>query len=154
LAQLGFNVDVLAIHSADWRRQDAADAMRTLYAQFGDDIDLVFSNNDDMALGAIDFLLEEGVFIEGRPIQQQPFIIIGVDGTPVGLEAIYRGLLLGTVNNDNAAQSSAILTLADYILHNRDFASFPYTITSGHFIYIDGDIITRDNVAQYMQQIQ
>jgi methyl-galactoside transport system substrate-binding protein len=154
LAELGFVVDVLAIHSADWRRQDAHEAMRTLYAQFGDNIDLVFSNNDDMALGAIDFLLEEGIFIEGRQPKEQPFIVIGVDGTPVGLEAVYRGLIFGTVNNDNAVQSSAILTLADYIMNNRDFYSFPYTITSGHFIYIDGEIITRDNVVEYMRQMQ
>jgi len=72
----------------------------------------------------------------------------------VGLEAIYRGLIFGTVNNDNAAQSSAILTLADYIINGRDFASFPYTITSGHFIYIDGGIITRDNVHEYITQMQ
>jgi len=114
----------------------------------------VFSNNDDMALGAIDFLLGAGVFVEGRQPKEQPFIIIGVDGTPVGLEAIYRGLIFGTVNNDNAAQSSAILTLADYIINGRDFASFPYTITSGHFIYIDGGIITRDNVHEYITQMQ
>jgi len=154
LGELGFVVDVLAIHSANWRRQDAYEAMRTLYAQFGSDFDLVFSNNDDMALGAIDFLLEEGIFIEGRQPKEQPFIIIGVDGTPVGLEAIYRGLLFGTVNNDNTTQSSAILTLADYIMAGRDINSFPYAITSGHFIYIDGGIITRDNVTEYMTQMQ
>ena len=154
LTELGFVVDVLAIHSANWRRQDAYEAMRTLYTQFGDDIDLIFSNNDDMALGAIDFLLEAGAFVEGRQAHEQPFIIIGVDGTPVGLEAIYRGLIFGTVNNDNAAQSSAILTLADYIMNERDFSSFPYPITSGHFIYIDGGIITIDNVLEYITQMQ
>jgi methyl-galactoside transport system substrate-binding protein len=153
LQELGFAVDVLAIHSANWRRQDASEAMRALYAQFGDRIDLVFSNNDDMALGAIDFLLEEGIFVEGRQPKEQPFIIIGVDGTPVGLEAIYRGLLFGTVDNDNAAQSSAILTLADYIMNERDFSSFPYAITSGHFIYIDGGIITRENVIEYIRKL-
>jgi len=154
MAELGFTVDVLAIHSANWRRQDAYEVMRTLYAQFGETIDLVFSNNDDMALGAIDFLLEAGIFVEGRQPNEQPFIIIGVDGTPAGLDAIYRGLLFGTVNNDNAAQSSAILALADYIMNNRDICSFPYAITSGHFIYIDGGAITIDNVHEYIRQMQ
>ena len=154
LNELGFVVDVLAIQSANWRRQDAREAMRMLYAQFGDDIDLLFTNNDDMALGAIDYLLEESIFLEGREFYEQPFIIISVDGTPVGLEAVYRGLIFGTVHNDIAAQSSAILMLADYIMKGRDINSFPYSITNGHFIYIDGDIITRDNVIEYMKLIQ
>jgi len=152
LRELGFNVDVLATRSANWRRQDAYDVMRSLYTQFGDRIDLVFSNNDDMALGAIDYLLAEGIFIEGRQAYEQPFIIVSVDGTPVGLEAVYRGLIFGTVHNNIEMQSSAILTLADYIVTGRDMQSFSYTITNGHFIYIDGDIITQENVMEFMKQ--
>jgi len=151
LMQLGFEVDVLAIEVGDWNRHDGYKAMRNLYARFGDFIELVFSNNDDMALGAIDYLLGAGVFIENRPAYEQPFIIVGVDGTAVGLEAIERGLLYGTVNNDSVKQSDAILTLIDFILHDRDFADFPYTITRGHYIYIDGDIITKDNLADFTQ---
>jgi methyl-galactoside transport system substrate-binding protein len=152
LRELGFNVNVLAVRSANWRRQDAFDVMRTLYSQFGGEIDLVFSNNDDMALGAIDFLLSAGIFIEGVEVQEQPFIIISVDGTPVGLEAVYSGLIFGTVHNNISVQSSAILTLADYIVNNRNMASFPYVITNNHFIYINGDIITRDNVLDFMDR--
>ena len=152
LKELGFDVDVLAIEVADWNRRNGYEAMRRLYAQFGDDIELVFSNNDDMALGAIDFLLAEGVFHRNRGIDEQPFVIVGVDGTAVGLEAIEDGLLYGTVNNDAIKQSSAILTLVDFILNERDFAGFPYTITRGHYIYIDGDIITKANLAEFLNR--
>jgi len=152
LKELGFDVDVLAIEVADWNRRNGYEAMRRLYAQFGDDIELVFSNNDDMALGAIDFLLAEGVFHRDRGIDEQPFVIVGVDGTAVGLEAIEDGLLYGTVNNDAIKQSSAILTLVDFILNERDFAGFPYTITRGHYIYIDGDIITKANLAEFLNR--
>jgi methyl-galactoside transport system substrate-binding protein len=151
LRELGFNVEVLATRSANWRRQDAYEVMRTLYVQFGNSIDLVFSNNDDMALGALDYLLRTRVFVEGRPAYQQPFIIISVDGTPVGLDAVYRGLIFGTVHNNIEKQSSAILALADYIIYGRDINSFPYPITNGHFIYIDGDIITRENVLAFIR---
>jgi len=149
LRELGFNVNVLATRSANWRRQDAYDVMRSLYAQFGCSIDLVFANNDDMALGAIDFLLNASIFVEGAC--EQPFVIISVDGTPVGLDAVYRGLIWGTVHNNIAVQSSAILTLADYIVNGRDMDNFPYPITNGHFIYIDGDIITKNNVLEFIR---
>jgi len=150
LIELGFEVDVMAIEVADWNRSEGYEAMRRLYQRYGNYIELVFSNNDDMALGAIDYLLNIGVFVENKPPYEQPFVIIGVDGTAVGLEAIERGLLYGTVNNDSVKQSEAILTLTDFILNDRCFEAFPYTITRGHFIYIDGDIITRDNVSDFI----
>lgn len=149
LKQLGFKVEVLAISVADWKRKDAYEAMKLLYAQYGGAIELVFSNNDDMALGAIDYLTGEGVFSATGNGYGQPFVIVGVDGTAVGLEAIEKGLLYGTVNNDSSKQADAILALAEYIMEGKDFGSFPYTITNGHYIYIDGDIITKANLTDY-----
>ena len=146
LKELGFETDVLAIEVADWNRRDGYEAMKSLYAQYGDSIELVFANNDDMALGAIDYLLNEGVFFSGRSVYEQPFVIVGVDGTAVGLESIEKGLLYGTVNNDSVKQADAILTLADYILNGRSFSDFPYTVTNNHYIYIDGDAITLANI--------
>jgi len=150
LKELGFEVDVLGIEVADWNRRDGYEAMRRLYSQFGDDIELVFSNNDDMALGAIDYLLTIGVFSLEREADEQPYVIVGVDGTAVGLEAIESGLLYGTVNNDAIKQSSAVLTLVEFILGDKDLSTFPYAITRGHYVYIDGDIITRANVAEFI----
>jgi len=152
LKELGFAVEVLAIEVADWNRRDGYEAMRRLYTQYRDEIELVFSNNDDMALGAIDYLLDEGVFSTTKSIREQPFVIVGVDGTAVGLEAIEKGLLYGTVNNDAIKQSDAVLTLMDFILNNRDLAEFPYTISRGHYIYIDGSIITQENVADFIRR--
>jgi len=149
IKELGFSVEVLAIEVADWNRRDGFDAMRRLYKQYGDSIELVFSNNDDMALGAIDYLLEEELFTLDYTFYEQPFVIVGVDGTAVGLDAIRKGLLYGTVNNDSIKQSDAILELADYILSDKSFNDFPYTITRDHYIYIDGDIITQVNLTDF-----
>ncbi|MCL2486093.1 MAG: galactose ABC transporter substrate-binding protein [Oscillospiraceae bacterium] len=150
LRDLGFQVDVLAIEVADWNRSDAYEAMKRLYAQYGDSIELVFSNNDDMALGAIDYLKDAGVFSDGGEEEySQPFVIVGVDGTEVGLEAIKNGLLYGTVNNDSENQADAILALTDYILTGKDFEGFPYEIANDHYIFIDGDIITRSSLGDY-----
>lgn len=150
LKELGFETDVLVIEVADWNRRDGYEAMKRAFTQYGDSIELVFANNDDMALGAIDYLLNEGVFFNGRSVYEQPFVIVGVDGTAVGLESIEKGLLYGTVNNDSVKQADAILTLADYILNNRSFSDFPYSVTNNHYIYIDGDIITMENVRDFV----
>lgn len=147
LKELGFATQVLAIEVADWNRTDAYDAMRSLYQQYGDEIEVIFANNDDMALGAIDYLVNCWVFSDKGGPYSQPMVIVGVDATAVGLEAIEAGLLYGTVNNDAQKQSDAILTLADYIINDRDMSDYPYAVTNGHYIYIDGDIITQQNLS-------
>jgi methyl-galactoside transport system substrate-binding protein len=149
LKELGFEVDVLAIEVANWNRRSANQAMRRLYEQYGDEIELIFANNDDMALGAIDYFIDLGVFHTDKQNYDQPFVIVGVDGTEVGLKAIEEGLLYGTVNNDSAKQSDAILILAEYIVRNRSFDDFPYAIENGHYIYIDGEIITQKNISNH-----
>ena len=150
LRELGFEFDILAIQTANWRRHDAFHAMRQLRIQFGDEIDLLFANNDDMALGAIDFLLHAEIFTEGLPAHEQPFIIVSVDGTPVGLEAVYNGLIFGTVQNDIAGQTDAILTLAYYVVTGQCLSQFPHTIVNNHFIYVYGDIITQENIHEHI----
>lgn len=145
LKELGYQVEVLATLVADWRRHDGQEAMRQLYGQFGDRIELIFANNDDMALGAIDYLTAAGIFAETPDGYGQPFVLVGVDGTKAGLEAVDKGLLYGTVNNDSAKQADAILLLARYIMDGESLENFPYPMTNGHYIYIDGDIITRNN---------
>ena len=152
LKELGYGVDLFTTEVADWNRRDGYEAMRRLYERYGENVELIFSNNDDMALGAIDYLLDAGVFSAesgGGPDFNQPFIIVGVDGTVVGLEAIRNGLLYGTVNNDSIKQSDAILSLAQYIIEDKRLDDFPYQITNRHYIYIDGDIITRENLDDY-----
>jgi methyl-galactoside transport system substrate-binding protein len=152
LRELGYSVEVLAMEAADWNRRDGFEAMRRIYREHGENIELVFSNNDDMALGAIDYLLETGVFAEGRQGEAyaQPFVVVGVDGTAVGLEAIGQGLLYGTVNNDSAKQSDAILLLSELIVKGEGLGGFPYPVTNGHYVYIDGDIITLENLVGYI----
>ncbi|MDR2908278.1 MAG: substrate-binding domain-containing protein, partial [Oscillospiraceae bacterium] len=94
LQELGYSAEVLAVEVADWVRREGAGAMERLYGRFGEEIELVFSNNDDMALGAIDYLLEENIFSPRSAGEyRQPFVLVGVDGTGVGLEAIESGLL-------------------------------------------------------------
>lgn len=59
-----------------------ADEMAQLMSQFGDSIELVIANNDDMALGAIDALKASDLTKDEWPA------VIGIDGTDVGLEAV------------------------------------------------------------------
>ena len=150
LRSLGFRVQVLGIEAGDWSRDSGYKSMERLYTKYGSEIELLFSNNDDMAVGAIKYLQEVGIFMVNEKRYNQPFILVGVDGTAVGLDAVKRGLLYGTVQNDSARQADAVMTLVDYILNEKDMSNFPYEIVNGGYIFIEGDIITMRNLEDYM----
>lgn len=88
---------------ANWERSQASALMEQWLAQYPDTIELVVSNNDDMALGAIDAL--ERAQITGVNV-------IGIDGTTPGLEALKSGKLLGTVSANKEIYGSAVIGLA------------------------------------------
>lgn len=66
------------------------------------DIEVIISNNDGMALGAL-----EATKAHGRKLP-----IFGVDALPEALQLIKKGELAGTVLNDAAGQGKAVVQLA------------------------------------------
>ena len=152
LKELGFSVEILATEIANWTRYEGISAMEIIYADYAEEIELVFSNNDDMALGAIDFLVDAKVVPSASRISRMPFPIVAVDGTAVGLEAIEKGYLYGTVNNDSVKQSDAILKLVSCLLSDSGLENFEYPVTNGHYVYIDGEIITSENLEDYIKR--
>lgn len=88
---------------ANWERSQASALMEQWLLAYPDTIELVVSNNDDMALGAIDALDRVGI---------TKINVIGIDGTTPGLEALENGKLLGTVSANKEIYGSAIIELA------------------------------------------
>jgi len=103
----GIKVESLAEDTAMWNRGDAQNKMQAWLAKFGDKIEVVFANNDDMALGAIEALKAAGYFTGGKFMP-----VVGVDATDAGRDALKQGTLLGTVLNDAVNQGKATYDLA------------------------------------------
>lgn len=87
---------------ANWERSQA-DALTESWLLEGADLELILCNNDDMALGAADAVERLGLDFHN---------IVGIDGTPQGLEAVEDGKLLGTVVMDYGSHGTAIFRLA------------------------------------------
>ncbi len=88
---------------ANWERSQASALMEQWLEAYPDKIELVLSNNDDMALGAIDAIDRTG----GKKIS-----VVGIDGTTQGLDAVRSGKMLGTVSSDKSGYADAIFTIA------------------------------------------
>lgn len=102
IAEAGVTLKKLDSGTADWNRGRAKALMEQWLERFGNEIELVLCNNDDMALGAADALAETGVLAA----------VFGIDATDVGMEALADGRLWGTVDCNGAAQGQAVFRLA------------------------------------------
>lgn len=116
---------------ANWERSQASALMEQWLLEYPDTIELVISNNDDMALGAIDAL---------ERAQVTGVNIIGIDGTIPGLEALENGSLLGTVSANKEVYASAIVELAASCV----FGEAPpeaYPLTDGNYYWASQEIL-------------
>lgn len=94
----GIEMECLLDEVSDWDRDKAR--LITLEGLVDDLIpEVVICNNDAMALGAIDALVDAGL----KP--GQDVYVVGVDALPEALTAIEDGTLAGTVFNDYIEQS-------------------------------------------------
>ena len=92
--------------ATNWQRGQAGIRMSQWLREFGDAIEVVFANNDDMALGAIDACTEAGLGKSSLPF------IVGVDATPPAMEALREGTLKGTVRNDAVGLAESLISMA------------------------------------------
>ncbi|MNJ46795.1 ABC transporter periplasmic-binding protein YtfQ precursor [compost metagenome] len=81
------NYVVLGSEYADFTHEQGKETMRLLLRRLGSEIDILFSHNDDMALGAIEAIEEYGLQ-PGKDI-----VIVSVDGTRKALEQMIEGKL-------------------------------------------------------------
>ena len=90
---------------ANWERSQASAWMEQWLKEYPGQIELVICNNDDMALGAIDAMKREGV-------TKGTIKVVGIDGTPVGKEALESGDLFGTVESAKELYAKVIFDIA------------------------------------------
>ena len=102
----GVELEKLSYQFADWNRGQAENRMTQLISQYGSQIELVISNNDEMALGAVEAYNNSKISRDRWPV------IFGIDGLDDALQAIKQGNMQGTVYNDKEAQAGEIARLA------------------------------------------
>ena len=122
-------------HICEWDEKLAAEAMRQELAAHADSIELVIANNDAMALGAVTALQEHGYNHEGGPVEK--FIpVVGVDAIPAAVEAIGRGVMSATVEQNSESMVKALVALTLNAASGRGFlVGTPYVW--------DGDVAVR-----------
>jgi methyl-galactoside transport system substrate-binding protein len=143
LLSSGFSVEILSTEEAYFSQSIAYSKMKDFLEVDGNEVEVVISNNDAMAIGAIE-ALKEGEYFEDNNfdgvIDRETEIwipVIGIDGLPIALDLIEQGYLYGTVFNDSESMAKAINELTFILLNDKDIKSFSYLITDDRYVWID-----------------
>ncbi|MGI6085887.1 MAG: galactose ABC transporter substrate-binding protein [Acetivibrionales bacterium] len=143
--EAGIKVEKLAEDTGMWDRVKGQEKMAAFLAKHGDAIEVVFANNDDMALGAIEALKAAGYFKDGKFMP-----VVGVDATAPALQALEEGTLLGTVLNDAKNQGRATFNIA-YTLGKGETPTkenIGYEITDGKYVWVPYKKILKENMVE------
>ena len=140
----GIELEKLADDTANWQSAQATTKMTQWIKTFGDKIEVVFCNNDEMAIGAINALDNLNI-TKNRPL------IVGIDGMPEALLAVKNGTMSGTIINDSKKQANAILNLG-YTLVTNGNISLIEGLEKGKYIKTSHTEVTSDNVDLYIEK--
>ncbi len=129
------DIEVIDRRNAKWLQEPARMAMDSVL-QKDSLIDLVFAQNDRMAMGAREAVLARGI--------KRPIKYVGVDALPYpggGLECVKKGILAGSYVYPT--RGDEVMGLAMNILEGK-----PYQ----RITQLDGALVTKDNVDVMIMQ--
>lgn len=142
IVEKGIKVDKLDSEIANWSRSEASEKMTKWIDSYGGNIELVISNNDDMALGAID-VLKKSKLKNNMPL------VVGVDGIQEAFKYINDGDLAGTVISDSYKQGKAIFDTA-FKVASKDAVGQDNSLNE-KYIRIAHKIVTKENIKEYVK---
>ena len=106
LTDAGLTVNKLFEQRGDWDQTKGQELAATALSQYGDDVDVIFCNNDAMALGAYQAIVDAG-----RTVGQDIYLV-GVDALDECQAMVADGTMTGTVLNDHIGQSHTAADVA------------------------------------------
>ena len=139
----GIKMEKLSYEIANWKRAQAQNRMEQLIRQYGNTIELVLSNNDDMALGALDSYRLMGYTKDDMPM------MLGVDGMQEALEAVKDGRLTGTVYNDKEGQAKMMAAIVFASVSGKGLDGINFENLTE--VYLPYQKVTIDNVDHYLE---
>ena len=138
LVDAGMEVEELNLTRGDWMRERGQEIVANDLAQFGDQVEVVFCNNDDMAIGAL-----QSIQAAGRKVNEDIYLV-GVDALDAALNEVSNGNMTGTVLNDAVGQATAAVEQMEALLGGATFSS------GNQSVYVDYVKVTPENVGDFM----
>ena len=137
LTDAGVEVEQLDLQRGDWDRNKGQEIAQNDLAKYGDQIEVVFCNNDDMAIGAL-----QAIQAAGRTVNKDIYLV-GVDALDAALNEVANGNMTGTVLNDANGQATQAVACMEELLGGKTYAAGEQSV------YVDYVKVTPDNVKDF-----
>ncbi|MBN1089260.1 sugar ABC transporter substrate-binding protein [Pantoea sp. 1B4] len=125
-------IKIVQKQTAKFTRNDAVDVVSN-WMTAGDEINAIASNNDEMAIGALQAL--------GK--NPDKILIAGVDGTPDALQMLKQGKMVATVFQDAQGQGEGAVQTAIKLVNGEKVQKV---------INIPYQLITKENMEQFTKR--
>ena len=135
-------LEKLSYQLADWNRGQAENRMNRLISQYGKEIELVISNNDEMALGAVEAYRTVGYAREDWPV------IFGIDGLEDALKAVKAGEMQGSILNDRVDQAKEMAKMAVKLFEGENFEQ--ENLKEGRYYFSEYQKVDSSNIDEYL----
>lgn len=139
LEDAGLEVECLTDQVGNWQQDQAQQIVANALGQYGDDIEVVFCNNDAMALGAL-----QAIQSAGRTVNEDIYLV-GVDALSEALEDVIAGTMTGTVFNDHFSQSHSAADAAIRFVNGE---------TNEYYIGCDYVKVTTENAQEVLDMVK
>lgn len=124
-------IEILAKETGNWQRDQGMALTENWLTAYGDELNAILANNDEMALGAAQALQAAG---------RTDIIVMGVDAIPDAKVAVGEGTLAATVLQDAVGQGEGAMKVAHKVLMGESVD--PVT-------WVDFVLVNPDNLADY-----
>ncbi|MBQ8093354.1 MAG: galactose ABC transporter substrate-binding protein [Clostridia bacterium] len=118
LTDAGIEVECLDDQVGNWDQTKGQELCANALNIYGDKVEVVFCNNDAMALGAA-----TAIQTAGRTVGQDIYLL-GVDALEEAVQLVKDGEMTGTVLNDHIGQSHAAVDVAVKLLNGEDIDNY------------------------------
>lgn len=125
-------LSVLNSETAEWQRDKALTITENWISAYGDTLNVVLSNNDEMALGAIQALQNAG---------RDDVIVMGVDAIPDAISAIEAGTMTATMFQDAVGQGAGAVDILARLLNGEDVTE--------QVTFIEFQLVNQDNIEDF-----
>ena len=118
LTDAGYEVECLDDQVGNWDQTKGQELCANALSKYGDKIEVVFCNNDGMAMGAA-----TAIETAQRKVGENIYLV-GVDALPEAIDLIKAGDMTGTVLNDHIGQSHAAVDVAVKLLKGEEIQNY------------------------------
>ncbi|WP_252230537.1 galactose ABC transporter substrate-binding protein [Clostridium sp. ZBS15] len=108
LKEAGIKTEEITSSNCEWMQDCAKSSIEALFLKYGNKIEAIISNNDAMAVGAVEALQKYG-YNKGNKSETIP--VLGIDGMPAAKDLIQKGFMTGTVALDPHDLAEALYSI-------------------------------------------